>query len=114
MVTFGDYPAAPLALGESAEEAAIREIREETGLAVTADALIGVYTKYFDSYPNGNRAQAVSFFFRCSIVGGSLRVDRKETFDLGFFDPHDMPKLFNQQHRDMQADATSGALGVFR
>ena len=89
------FPGGALELGESAEEAAIREIREETGLLIKVEALIGVYTKYFDAYPNGDQAQTISFFFQGSIVGGELRIDRQETFDLAFFDPNNAPELFN-------------------
>ena len=41
-------------IGESAAETAIREIKEETGYDVEINELIGVYTKYFQSYPNGD------------------------------------------------------------
>ena len=98
------FPGGALELGESADKAVIREVREETGLDVGVEALIGVYTKYFGEYTNWDRAQTIVFFFKCSIVGGSLRVDQNETFDLGFFDPHDAPHLFNEQHRDMLTD----------
>jgi len=99
---------------ESAEEAVIREVLEETGLRIQVDSLIGVYTKYFDEYPNGGKAQTIVFFFECSIVGGSLSIEREETFDLAFFDPHDTPELLNPQHRVMLADCMDQRRGVFR
>lgn len=40
-------------IGESIEEAAIREVKEETGLDIVVDNLIGVYSKYFTEYKNG-------------------------------------------------------------
>ena len=108
------FPGGALEIGESAEEAVKREVEEETGLRVAVDSLIGVYTKYFDIYPNGDEAQTIVFFFQCSTVGGKLHIDREETFDLVFFDPHNAPQLFNQQHRDMLADYTNQRRGVFR
>lgn len=108
------FPGGAMELGESAEQTAVREIREETGLDVRVDSLIGVYTQYFDAYSNGDQAQTILFFFRCSIIGGSLQVDMKETFDLAFFDLNDVPELFNQAHQDMFADAVKGKAGVFR
>lgn len=53
------FPGGAMELGESAEETAIREIYEETGLMVTVEHLIGVYTKYYDEY---QRRRLCSFF----------------------------------------------------
>ena len=108
------FPGGALEIGESAEEAVIREVQEETGLSVAVDTLIGVYTKYFDVYSNGDKAQTILFLFQCSVTGGSLNVDQEETFDLAFFDPHKAPELFNQQHRDILSDYISQRRGVFR
>jgi 8-oxo-dGTP pyrophosphatase MutT (NUDIX family) len=108
------FPGGALEIGESAEEAVIREVQEEAGLSVKVDSLIEVYTKYFDVYSNGDKAQTMLFFFQCSVVGGNLNVDREETFDLAFFDPHNAPEPFNQQHRDMLSDYMSQRRGVFR
>lgn len=60
-------------IGESAAETAIREIKEETGYDVEINELIGVYTKYFQTYPNGDRAQSIVIFFSCLIVGGEKK-----------------------------------------
>ena len=54
-------------------ETAIREIKEETGYDVEINELIGVYTKYFQSYPNGDKAQSIVMFFSFSIVGGDKK-----------------------------------------
>jgi mutator protein MutT len=108
------FPGGALEIGESAEQTVIREVREETGLSIHVDSLIGVYTKYFDVYPNGDKAQTIVFFFGCSALDGDLSTDREETFDLAFFDPHKAPRLFNQQHRDMLADYIEHKRGVFR
>lgn len=48
------FPGGAMEIGESAEETAIREINEETGYIVEVGGLIGVYTKYFQTYPNGD------------------------------------------------------------
>lgn len=62
-------------LGESAAETAVREVLEETGLTVEVEHLIGVYNKYFDEYPNGDKAQTIAFFFKCKPVEGELKID---------------------------------------
>lgn len=68
-------------IGESAQETAIREIKEETGLDVIPLKLIGVYTGYFDEYPNGDKAQVISIFFDLKIVGGDLVESNDETLE---------------------------------
>jgi mutator protein MutT len=108
------FPGGAIELGESAAEAAIREVREETGLDVKIDSLLGVYTKYFDQYPNGDMAQPVLVIFKGSIVSGELAIDGKETFKLAFFDLDEVPKLFNFQHNDILDDVRNHRMGVYR
>lgn len=108
------FPGGVMELGESAEEAAVREIREETGLIVAATKLIGVYSKFFETLANGDRCQSVTFFFRMKILGGTLHIDHKETFDLRFFAPAEMPPLYSEQHRLMKRDAEADGPAVFR
>ena len=71
-LTLGAFQGA-MEIGESAAETAIREIKEETGYDVEINELIGVYTKYFQSYPNGDKAQSIVMCFSCSIVGGDKK-----------------------------------------
>ncbi len=108
------FPGGAMELGESAEETAVRELREETGLDVRVDSLLGVYTRYTGTFPNGDQAQVVLIIFKGSIMGGELKADGKETFDLAFFDLDAAPKLFNTQHNDILADVRAGRSGVYR
>lgn len=108
------FPGGAMEIGESAAETAIREIKEETGYDVEIDELIGVYTKYFQTYPNGDQAQAIVIFFRFSIVGGNKKIDGDETLDLKFFPLDKMPPLFNKQHEDCLQDLLEKRVGVFR
>ena len=108
------FPGGIMELGESAEEAAIREVREETGLEVKIDAMLGVYTKYYHVYPNGDQAQAIMIIFKGSVVAGELVVDGKETFDLAFFELDNVPVLFNDQHNDILDDLRNDRSCVYR
>ena len=58
---------------ENLAETAIREIKEETGYDVEINELVGVYTKYFQTYPNGDKAQSIVIVFTCSIAGGEKK-----------------------------------------
>ena len=55
-------------LGESVAESAVREIREESGLDVELTSLFGVYSKYFEKYSNGDKAQTVVHVFRVTGI----------------------------------------------
>ncbi|MET9294013.1 NUDIX hydrolase [Streptomyces sp. NPDC003077] len=107
-------PGGAIELGESAEEAALRETEEETGLRVRADTLLGVYSKYRHVYPNGDVVQPITVFFRCSIVGGHLETRDRETLELRYFPLSRLPPLTNSQHRDALSDLRQGRYGVFR
>jgi mutator protein MutT len=108
------FPGGVMELGESATEAAIREVREETGLEVKIESLLGVYTKYEDEYPNGDQAQPIAIVFKGSVAGGELIVDGKETFGLAFYDLDEVPELFNSQHNDILADIRNQRTAVYR
>lgn len=56
--------------GESPEDTAVREVAEETGLGVVADARLG-FTD--DPMPEIGR-HYVTLFVRCRIVGGTARI----------------------------------------
>ncbi len=76
--------------------------------------MIGVYTGYFDEYPNGDKAQVISIFFDLEIVGGNLIESNDETLELKFFDEKSIPKLVNQQHEDALRDIINREYGVCR
>lgn len=55
--------------GESVEDATVREAKEETGLDICLDKLIGVYSDP-DRDPRGH---TVTVAYKCSIAGGNLK-----------------------------------------
>ena len=101
-------PGGALELGESALEALVREFYEETGVEVRVEKLLNVYTKYSDSYPNGDEAQVLTILYlvssETSISINFFKSD--ETLELGFFDHSDIQNIaiVNQQHQDMIND----------
>ena len=80
--------------GESASEACVREVLEETGLVVEVKRLIGVYT-YPDlicEYADGNRIQPISLFFEMTPIGGELCVT-EETTEVGYYTREEMKSM---------------------
>lgn len=88
-------PAGYVDLGERVEEAAIREVKEETGLDVALDGLVGVYT-------NLERG-VVLVIYAASICGGEL-VAGHETRAVGFFPPDALPELAFSQNEQIVQD----------
>ena len=78
------YPTGWADIGYSASEVAVKEVREETGIEVTVERLLGV----FDGLRLGfTRIPLYSLVFLCRAVGGELRVHPLETLDVGWFRP---------------------------
>lgn len=74
--------------GETVENAVIREAREETGLEVRIEKLLGVYSE-----PNRDpRGHTVSVCFLCRIVAGKLRADT-DSGDVREFKFLELPEL---------------------
>ena len=101
-------PGGAIELGESAVEALVREFYEETGLKVAVKRLLNVYTKYSDSYPNGDEAQVLTILY---LVASETSIftnffANEETLELGFFDRRGIQNItiVNQQHQDMIND----------
>ncbi|MBN2303092.1 MAG: NUDIX domain-containing protein [Anaerolineae bacterium] len=77
-------PGGALELGEGLKACAIRETREETGLDIAIERLVGVFSHpdYNLLYPNGHRVQQWTACFVGRPVGGSLYADGGETLDV--------------------------------
>ncbi|MEW5867742.1 MAG: NUDIX domain-containing protein [Chloroflexota bacterium] len=73
-------PGGYMHLGENDAYTALRETREETGLEVAIERMLGVYSPETAwLYPNGDQAQAVISCFLAHPTGGQLRPDGSET-----------------------------------
>jgi ADP-ribose pyrophosphatase YjhB (NUDIX family) len=60
--------------GESASEAVVREVKEETGLDVEVTELNGIYTnpRHVIAYDDGEVRQQFSLCFRTRLLGGTI------------------------------------------
>lgn len=98
------FPGGAIELGETPQMAAIREVKEETGLDVEVKCLIGIYTDSHMEYPNGDQAHSILIAFELGSVGGELFCDQEETLELKYFPINDTPELFCKQHEEFLND----------
>ncbi|MGG1679823.1 NUDIX hydrolase [Neobacillus sp. NRS-1170] len=87
-------PGGLLELGESAEEAARREVFEETGIEIGQLQLTAVFSgnQYFRKLPNGDEFYPVTIaYISKDIKNNTLKIDGQETIDAGFFPIQELP-----------------------
>ena len=98
------FPGGAIELGETAEETAVRELKEETGLDVEVESLIGIYTDSDIKYPSGDEAHSICIVYKLKAIGGELKCDNLETIGLKYFAIDELPEMFCKQHEDLKND----------
>jgi 8-oxo-dGTP diphosphatase len=91
-----NLPGGGLEIGELPDQCTVREVREETGLEVVIDRLVGVYGK-----PGRNE---LVFAFVCQVVGGKLSLS-SESDENRYFQPEEMPSNTLLKHAERVWDA---------
>ncbi|MGR5400399.1 NUDIX domain-containing protein [Vibrio harveyi] len=88
-------PAGMIEPGESPSQAVIREVREETGLAVEVERVLGVFggEGFGFAYPNGDQVEYTVIMFKCQQTGQFAEDLDEETIELAWFSRSDMPTL---------------------
>ncbi len=95
-VDWWNLPGGGMEAGETVDEALCREVREETGLEVEVERLVGVYSK--------PQKQEVVLTFLCRSTGGTLQ-PTEETRENRYFAPDALPHNTLPKHRQRVEDA---------
>lgn len=83
---------------EKLEEALFRELREETGYQIQVHSLLRLVSGY---------KLRIEASYVGTVVGGDLRLDRKEVLEARFFAADELPAELLPSHRDIIALALS-------
>ncbi|MEA2492307.1 MAG: hypothetical protein QOJ29_218 [Thermoleophilaceae bacterium] len=100
-------------VGETIAQTAIREVKEETGLDVAVERLVGIYSnpRHVIEYSDGEVRQQFSVCFACRVTGGQMATS-SESRRVGFFGPdeieampiHESIRLRIRDHREARPE----------
>lgn len=81
-------------LGEVVEDAAKRELFEETGLVANKLELLGIFSgdDRMYTYPNGDEVYLIGIIYVCNDFSGELLSETDETLELKWFDMDNLPQ----------------------
>ena len=101
-----DFPGGGIDLKESAEDAAIRELKEETNLDADELELFKVYSGEITHYVyfNGDEIYGVDLIYLCYKYHGEMIPQKEEVKSLAFYDLHNMPNKMSIRNKAIIKD----------
>lgn len=69
-----DFPGGGVELGETIEDALLREVREETGLKVDILKILRVENSFFKLPISGRFVQSILLYYHCKVVNGRVSI----------------------------------------
>ena len=101
-----DFPGGGIDLKESGEEAAKRELEEETGLIADKLVLFNVYTGEITKYVyfNGDVIYGVDLVYLCDKYHGKLKPQLEEVKRLRFYSLDNLPNKMSIRNKQIVKD----------
>ena len=93
---YWSLPGGSMEPGESVDQAAVREVKEETGLDARLTRLVGVYSKPAED--------ALAVCFEAEVVGGAFDEATDEIVECRYFPADDLPEPIREHLRERIAD----------
>jgi 8-oxo-dGTP pyrophosphatase MutT (NUDIX family) len=92
--TLWALPGGTMEPGESVAQCIIREVKEETGLDVQPEYIIGIYSNpaHVVAYSDGEVRQEFSICFFCMLLHGEIQMSN-ESFEVRFFPLKEVQQL---------------------
>jgi ADP-ribose pyrophosphatase YjhB (NUDIX family) len=101
---YWSLPGGVVEKGETLDQAAVRELKEETGLDIRLNRVVGLYSKPSED--------AIAITFAGEVIGGELKEDN-EIIECRFFHPDHLPMPVRGHLQERIDDYRKGSQSVF-
>lgn len=112
------FPGGAMELGESFEETAIREFKEETDLDIIDLKMVKVLSgkNTYREYPNGDKLYDITAVFAITNYSGELKVNDDESKKFEWFNINELPEnmtLHTKNYLEKYGDILKEALTIY-